>query len=301
MPVAFIGLGGMGRGMAHRLVERGFPLVVHNRSREKAEELFAAGATVAESAGAAAAGADTVVLSLSDEAAVEDVLFTQVSPALKPGAVVIDTSTVSPTFSRQATERLAVTGAHRLEACVVGNPAAARAGGLRILTAGSVAHVEQAREVLDALGSEVLHLGEPGAAATMKLVMNLLLGAQVASLAEAVAYGVEAGLDRDLLLAAIGGSGFSSKVMSFRADLMRKRSYEPAAFRSRLMEKDLRLGLREAARLGVSMPVVEQAAMRFHHLVEAGDGDLDAAAVLELQQRDRGRPGVSRAPEPGAR
>ena len=132
----------------------------------------------------------------------------------------------------------------------------------------------------------------------MKLVMNLLLGAQVASLAEAVSYGVAAGLDRDLLLAAIGGSGFSSKVMSFRADIMRERRYEPAAFRSRLMAKDLGLGLGEAARLGISMPVVERAADRYRDLVEKGDGDLDAAALLELQQRDKGRPGTVRAPGP---
>ncbi|MFI6847830.1 NAD(P)-dependent oxidoreductase [Kitasatospora sp. NBC_00085] len=279
--LAFIGLGSMGGGMAHRLLRSGHPLTVHNRTASRAEPLRAEGAVVAATAAEAAAGAGTVLLSLSDEAAVEQVLFGEVVPVLAPGALVIDTSTVSPEYARQAAARLAAGGLRRVEACVVGNPIQAREGQLRVFLSGEDRDVEAVRPVLETIGSELVPLGAPGSAATAKLILNLLLGAQVASLAEAVTYGERAGLDRDRLLASIAGSGFSSQVMRFRAELMRKNSYRPAFFRSELMEKDLRLAVADAADAGVAMPVLETVRARFAAVVEAGDGDKDASVVIE--------------------
>lgn len=278
--LAFIGLGGMGSAMALRLIDRGFTLTVHNRTAAKAEPLRAAGATVAATAGQAAAGARIVLVSLSDEAAVEQVVFGALD--LAPGTLVIDTSTVSPGYAREANARLAAVGVRRVESCVLGNPQLTRAGRARILTAGAPEDIEEVRPVLKALGgSQVLYLGEAGQAATMKLVFNMLLGAQVAALAEGVRYGVRAGLDRDTLLSAIAGSGFSSMVLSFRAEIMRTRSYEPAAFRTQLMAKDLRLISQDAAALGSDTPVMDLVYGLFGDVVAAGGGDKDAAVILE--------------------
>ncbi|GAA2597844.1 NAD(P)-binding domain-containing protein [Streptomyces axinellae] len=280
-PLAFVGLGNMGGGMAHRLLDAGHTLTVHNRTPAKAEPLAEAGATVAASAAEAAKGASVALLSLADEAAVEDVLFGQVADVLAPGSVVIDTSTVSPAYARECAERLARTGLRRVEACVVGNPFQAREGKLRVYTSGEEDDIARVAGVLDTLGTQVVHLGAPGTAATLKLIFNLLLGAQVASLAEAVAYGVAAGLDRDKLLTSIAESGFSSIVMRFRAELMRKGAYEPAFFRSTLMEKDLRLALRDAATAGVPLPVLDSVRERFARVNEAGDGGKDASVIIE--------------------
>ncbi|KWX04659.1 3-hydroxyisobutyrate dehydrogenase [Carbonactinospora thermoautotrophica] len=281
--LAFLGLGGMGAGMAHRLAEQGFALTVYNRTPSKAQPLVAAGATAAATPAEAAEKADAVLLSLSDEAAVDAVLFEAggVQETLRPKTLVIDTSTVSPAYSRQVTQRLAALGARRVEACVLGNPHQARAGELRVLAAGDADAVDAAMPVLEVLGKQVVRLGPVGTAATTKLAFNSLLAAQVAALAEAVQLGVQAGLDRDMLLAAMAGSGFSSPVLAFRAGLMRERRYEPAAFRARLMDKDLRLVLAEAARLGVGMPVAEAVARWYGSVVEAGDGDRDAAVIVE--------------------
>ncbi|MEV4438270.1 NAD(P)-dependent oxidoreductase [Streptomyces sp. NPDC049577] len=279
--LAVIGLGAMGGGMAHRLLESGFRLTVHNRTPRKAEPLVERGATYACDAAEAVAGHRVVLLSLSDEQAVDEVLFDQVAPALERGGLVIDTSTVSPGYARAAAERLAALGLRRVEACVVGNPLQARKGELRVFTAGPQADAEEVRDVLDALGGESVHFGAPGSATTVKLVLNLLLGAQVASLAEAVEYGARAGIDRDRLLASIAGSGFSSAVMRFRADLMRSAQYEPAYFRASLMEKDLRLAIEAAERSGVELPVLKTVRDRFAAVVAAGDGDKDAAVVVE--------------------
>ncbi|GAA0526083.1 hypothetical protein GCM10010172_03240 [Paractinoplanes ferrugineus] len=283
--VAVIGLGGMGGGMAHAVLAAGFPLTVHNRTGAKAVPLAEAGATVAASVREAVTDADVVLLSLSDEAAVETVLFDEVVPALGAGATVVDTSTVSPAFSRRTENRLREAGLRRVEACVVGNPDMARGGRLRVLVAGDPADAAAVRPVLDAIGTEVRHLGATGNAAVLKLTLNVLLGVQVSGLAEVVQYAEAAGLDRDDVLAAVAGSGFSSPVLAFRADLMRRRQYSPPAFRSSLMLKDLRLAVEHAAQAGVTMPVAGRSAERFADVVAAGHGDDDAAVIVETPSR----------------
>ncbi|WP_084729786.1 NAD(P)-dependent oxidoreductase [Streptacidiphilus neutrinimicus] len=283
--LAFVGLGNMGGGMAARLLARGFELTVHNRTAEKAAPLAAAGAVVADSPESAVAGVTTVLISLADEHAVEEVLFGRIVPALAPGSVVVDTSTVSPGYAVEAARRLAEAGLRRVEACVVGNPLQAREGQLRVYVSGPEDDVAAVRPILDAIGSEVVPTGPFGTATTVKLIFNLLLGAQVASLAEAVGYGVTAGLDRDTLLQAVAASGFSSVVMRFRAELMRAGRYQPAFFRSVLMEKDLRLAVAAARDNGVDLPVLESVRAAFASVVDAGDGDLDAAVVIEHTKR----------------
>ncbi|MFI6823847.1 NAD(P)-dependent oxidoreductase [Micromonospora sp. NPDC050187] len=283
--VAVLGLGGMGGGMAHRLLSSGVELTVWNRTAAKAAGLVAAGARQADSPAEAVAEADVVLVSLADEDAVEQVLFGAVCRAARPGTPIVDTSTVSPTYAREAGERAARAGVKRIEACVIGNPHQARNGELRVLTAGAQEDLAEVGDLLALLGPQVVHLGPPGMAATMKLVFNAMLGAQVASMAEAIAYGERSGLNRDMLLRAVEHSGFSSKVMSFRAALMRERKYEPAAFRTRLMNKDLRLALAEAAKVGVDMPVIERSAVTFTEAIDAGYGDQDAAAVHEMLSR----------------
>ncbi|MFM9608662.1 NAD(P)-dependent oxidoreductase [Streptomyces sp. V2] len=281
--LAFIGLGNMGGGMAHRLLERGHRLTVFNRTAAKAEALVAGGAVLAGSPEGAAEGHRVVLLSLSDEQAVDEVLFGRVVPVLEPGALVVDTSTVSPGYARDAAERLAAKGLRRVEACVVGNPLQAREGALRVYVSGAEEDFAEVRPVLEALGSQVLHLGPPGTATSMKLVLNLLLGAQVASMAEAVAYGVAAGLDRDQLITSIAESGFSSVVMKFRAALMKGGRYEPAFFRADLMAKDVRIATEAAHASGLSVPVLDTVLDRFSAVVAAGDGAKDAAVIVEHQ------------------
>jgi len=281
--LAFVGLGGMGAGMAQRLRIAGFPLVVYNRTAAKAVPLAAAGARVAASSAEAAGAARIVFLSLSDQHAVEQVLFGELSGHLSPGTVVVDTSTVSPAYSVDAAERLARAGATRVEACVLGNPAMAHAGKLRVFTAGRRADVNRVRDALDALAQDVQHVGTTGSACALKLAFNMILGNQVAALAEAVSFVERTGVDRNLFLTALTASGFSSPTLAFRAELVRARRYEPPQFRSGLMEKDLRLVVSEATARGLDLPVTACAADRFAEAVRAGDGDKDAAVVAELR------------------
>lgn len=279
--LAFIGLGAMGGGMAHALRTAGFPIMVFNRTRSRAEPLAAVGARVADSPAQAADGVRVVVLSLSDEQAVEEILFGQLAGRLRPDAVVVDTSTVSPAYAIEAGRRLAKEGVRRVEACVLGNPAMARSGALRVFTAGREEDVAEVRAVLDAIGQEVRHVGGPGSASALKLAFNLILGNQVAALAEAVRLTDGAGVDRDLFLTALTASGFSSPTLAFRAEMVRARRTEPAHFRLRLMHKDLALAVSEAAARGDELPVTAAAATRFAEGITRGHGDHDAIALID--------------------
>jgi 3-hydroxyisobutyrate dehydrogenase-like beta-hydroxyacid dehydrogenase len=280
-PVAVLGLGGMGLGLALSLVRAGFPVIGYNRTRSKGDPLAAAGGTVAATAGDAVAAATVVVVSLADESVVEDLLFRQLAGRFCPGTTVIDTSTVSSSFSLSARQRLAALGHARVEACVVGNPMMAAAGKLRIFTAGTTdqPHVEH---VLAALGQSVTWVGEGGAACALKVAFNLVLGNQIVAVAEAVTFAEQAGLSREIFLDALTESGFSSPTLSFRAAMMKVRQYEPAAFRAVLMEKDLRLAIDQAADHELDLPVTACAAERFATAVAAGHGDHDAAVVAGL-------------------
>ena len=281
-PVAVLGLGGMGAGMARALLAAGASVTAWNRSPDKAESLAEAGARVAASAEDAIAGACVTLVSLADETAVEQVVFGELSGRFTPGTVVVDTSTVSPAFAVDAQKRLAEAGVGRVEACVVGNPEMAAAGRLRVYAAGDEQMVDDVREVLESIGQEVRYLGETGRAGALKLAFNLMLGIQILGLAEAVRFVEAMGLDRDLLLQAFEGSGWSSPVLAFRARFMRDRAYRPAAFRSTLMHKDLDMAHREARAHMADLPMVHCALRSFGRVLKSGQGDLDAAVVAEL-------------------
>ncbi|MGH3926302.1 MAG: NAD(P)-dependent oxidoreductase, partial [Pseudonocardiaceae bacterium] len=145
--LGLLGLGSMGLGVAQRLLDSGFDVTVYNRTKDKATPAVQAGARLADSVPDAVAETGIVLLSLADETAVEQVLFGAALSALRPGAIVVDCSTVSPQFSRSATARLAAAGHARVEACLVGNPLQARSGQLRVLTAGESSDVEAVRPV----------------------------------------------------------------------------------------------------------------------------------------------------------
>jgi 3-hydroxyisobutyrate dehydrogenase-like beta-hydroxyacid dehydrogenase len=280
--ITVIGLGAMGAGVAASLLRAGHTVTVHNRTEGKAAPLVKSGAHAAASVADAVSGADIVVLSLADETAVDAVLFDQALPHLSDRATVVDMSTVSPRFARAASERLAEYGVARVEACVVGNPAMAQEGRLRVFTAGDETDAKRVEPVLDACAQQVRYLGDPGTASVLKLAFNLLLGVQTAGLAEAVALAEAAGIDRGLLLDAIDDSGWRSPVLSFRAGFLRRRQYRPAAFRAALMHKDLSLVLSEAEEHGVRLPVVSRVRDRYAEVLGHGRGDEDAAVVGEL-------------------
>ena len=297
--IAFIGLGVMGAGMASRLAENGYDVAVYNRTRSKAEEVGELGARVADSPADAAREADVVMLSLADQNVVSKLLFEAdgVFETLGEGGYLLDMSTVPPDFARELAERAGQAGYRALDACVLGNPFHARQGELRVMAGGDEGDFRAVEPLLEAVGKEVTYLGESGMGATMKLVLNMLMGVQMPALAEAVVFGERAGLDREKILEMISKSGYSSPVMSFRCAIMGQRNFELAAFKLGLMRKDMTLVLGESQKLGVPMPVSESAYAMLTAAQQQGLGDLDVAAILAFQER---LTGMEDYPWPGA-
>ncbi len=288
--IGFIGLGNMGSGMACRLAEAGYELAVYNRTQSKAQEVAGLGARVAQSPADAASGADVVMLSLADQNAVTSVLdgADGVFGSLRAGGYIVDMSTVPPEFARELGPRAEQAGYHALDACVYGAPQHARSGELRVLVGGEEDDFHAVEEVLDTLGKQLAYLGAKGTGATMKLVLNMLMGVQIPALAEAIVYGERAGLPREKILEMIAGSGYSSPVMTFRCGMMGRRSFEQAAFRLSLMRKDMMLVLAESHELGVPLPVAESAYAMLTAAKQQGLGDLDVAAMLPFMERMAG-------------
>ncbi|MDQ1438181.1 MAG: 3-hydroxyisobutyrate dehydrogenase [Acidimicrobiaceae bacterium] len=286
--IAFVGLGGMGGGMACRLAESGFPMAVYNRTASKADEVAGLGARVASSPADAAAEADMVLLSLADESVVEQLLYGSDGGALqglKPGGLVVDMSTVSPDFARASAARGKEAGYRVLDATVLGNPFHARSGDLRVMVGGDADDYAEGLPVFEALGKQVLHVGTNGMGASMKLVLNLLMGIQMPAMAEALVFGEALGLTRQAMLSLINGSGYSSPVMNFRCDIIEKRAFDFAAFKLGLMRKDVMLVLEEAHKHAVPMPVSEAAYSMLTAAKQQGLGDLDVSAIVAFQER----------------
>lgn len=302
--IAYIGLGVMGAGMAARLVESGYNVAVYNRTRSKAEEVGKLGARIAESPADAAREADVVMLSLANQDVVSQMLFGEngVFETLAQGGYILDMSTVPPDFPRELASRAREAGYRALDACVLGNPFHARQGELRVMAGGEEDDFKAVEKLLEALGKEVTYLGASGMGATMKLVLNMLMGVQMPALAEAVVFGERAGLSRDKILEMISKSGYSSPMMSFRCAIMGQRNFDFAAFKLGLMRKDMTLVLGESQKLGVPMPVTETAYSMLTAAQQQGLGDLDVAAILAFQERMTGMegyewPGANGSPE----
>jgi 3-hydroxyisobutyrate dehydrogenase len=288
--VGFIGLGVMGAGMACKLAESGYDVTVYNRTRSKAEEAEKLGATIADSPADAAREAEVAMMSLADQNVVEKIVFGDdgVASTLPSGSYLVDMSTVPPPFARELGERARASGHKALDACVLGAPFHARSGELRVMVGGDAGDFEALRGIFETIGKDVTYLGGNGMGASMKLVLNMLMGVQMPALAEAVVFGERAGLPRDKVLEMIAQSGYSSPVMAFRCMLMGQRSFENASFKLSLMRKDMMLVLDECKELGVPLPVSETAYSMLTAARQQGLGDLDVAAILAFQERMSG-------------
>ena len=292
-PLAVCGLGNMGLGLALRLRDLGVPLAVFNRTPSKAQSLVDAGAKLAPTPAAAVAGRRLVLLSLSDEHAVRDVLLDPEQGALgalDAGAIVVDCSTTSSRAAEDVAALAAERGVDVIDACVIGNPFHARTGDVRLVLGGRADVIARARPLLEHLAKEVVAIGANGAASSMKVALNLVMGAQMAAVAEAVALAEAAGIDGATALGIIGSSGYASPMLAFRCALAASRAFRPAAFRLDLMAKDLHLALGEAARTGAALPSTATVAALHDDAIAAGLGDCDAVALVALLERRAGLP-----------
>jgi 3-hydroxyisobutyrate dehydrogenase len=259
--IGFLGLGHMGMPMAQRLLDAGYPLTVYNHTTERAEQFAPGRAQVARIPREATEHSDVLVLMLSDDAAVREVIFGDQGAlsVAQRGAVLLDMSTVSPETNRRVTEEAHSSGIDVLDAPVSGSVPQAQQGSLVIFVGGEKPVFERCRPILEAMGQQVFYMGPSGSGNTMKLVVNTLLGVEMQAIAEALALGEKAGLNRATLLDVLGQTAVIAPSHKAKLENASKSQY-PAAFAVAMMHKDFGLILDEAARLSVAMPATAAAA-----------------------------------------
>jgi 3-hydroxyisobutyrate dehydrogenase len=253
--VGFIGMGGMGSRMASRLLAAGYSLTIYNRARERTHTLEQRGAKVAALPGTLAAGSDIVFSSLADDAAVASVMLGQggALTAARPGTIFIEMSTISPATSRSLHEAALGRGVAFLDAPVSGTTSTAEQGQLVIFVGGEKSVYESCKLILSELGRESFYMGPSGAGAMMKLCVNTLLGVGMQALAEALAFGLKGGLERNRLLEVLSHTAVVSPSQVSKLKNVSSGAYPPA-FPLRLMFKDFGLVVDTAMHLSAAMP-----------------------------------------------
>jgi 3-hydroxyisobutyrate dehydrogenase len=253
--IGFIGLGIMGRGMARNILKAGFPLRVWNRTASRMDELAAEGAGPASSPGDLAFHSDIIITCVSDTPDVEQVLLGEggVIHGARPGSLVIDMSTISPRATQRIAAHLAERHIHMLDAPVSGGSEGAARGTLSIMVGGDVTQFERALPVFQAMGTTITHLGPIGAGQTTKLVNQILVVGHALAMSEALLFAQAGGVDLRKALEAVSGGAAGSWMLSNRGPQILVRDWRPG-FTIDLQQKDLRLVLQEADRLGVPLP-----------------------------------------------
>jgi len=289
--VGFAGLGTMGAAMAANLQRAGFPLTVWNRTASRAESLRAAGASVAASPRELAGGVDIVVCCLSDTPDVEAVLFGQdgLASGGRPGGLVIDCSTISPSATRGFAARLAEQGLAFVDAPVSGGSEGAEKATLTIMVGGEAAAVERAQPVLAAMGRTITHMGPVGAGQATKAVNQVIISGSYLGVAEGLVLAMQAGLDVDKVVTALSGGAAQSWVLANRSGRMIANDY-PLGFKVALHRKDLGIALDLAREVGASLPVAGLTAEIENGLMRRGHGDDDISAVARAIRSWSGLP-----------
>ena len=286
--VGFIGMGGMGSRMARRLLTAGYDLTVYNRKRERTRLLEQAGAKVAATPRDLAAGADIILSSVADDAAVESVMFGDdgALTAARLGNTFIEMSTASPGMSRRLYETARGNAVSVLDAPVSGSTPQAEHGQLIIFVGGEQNVYDQCKPILDVLGKASFYMGPSGSGAMTKLCVNTLLGLGVQALAEAIALGLRAGLERERFLEVLGETSVLSPSQKSKLANAGSDTY-PATFPLRMMLKDFGLILHRAMELSVPMPATaaaEQVCAAEYARQSAADSDEDFSSVIRAMQ-----------------
>ncbi len=279
-PVGVVGLGLLGTALCERLLAGGYPVVVYNRTRAKAEPLVARGARWSENP---FAECDRVVICLYTTAVVEQVL-SEMQSGLRAGQILIDTTTGDPVETAALGRRLAERGVQYLESPIAASSEQTRRGEALALVAGPVAAFEACRDLFACLAAKAHHVGPWGSAAKVKLVNNLIVGLNRLALAEGLAFAKAIGLDAAKTLEVLREGNASSVAMHVKGHKMVTGDFTPQAKLSQ-HAKDVRIMLEEAARAGASLPLSELHLRLLEQAEAAGWGELDNSAIMRVYER----------------
>lgn len=282
MRVAFFGLGIMGHAMATNLVKAGHEVTVWNRTPGKLVE----GAAVAPTPAAAAQGAEVVWMCVADTAAVEQVLFGAegAEKSLAEGAIVADSSTISPAATVKFADRLRAKSVAYVDAPMTGSKIGAANGSLIFMVGGDSGVIDRLGPLFAAMGKKICRMGETGKGQATKLAMNLQIALIFEGFAEGLTLATKLGVDPKQLVSLIEATMVKSGVVEYKAPFVLQRDFTPN-FPLRLMHKDIRLALEAAKEARVKLPALETVEEIYEMATEDGHRDLDYAATLTLLEK----------------
>ena len=290
--IGFIGPGIMGGPMALNLMKGGHKLWVHARRPAAAQTLVAAGATACASPAEVAKHADVIFTIVADTPDVESVIFGEQGIALqaRPGTVIVDMSTISPTATKSIAERLARQRVEMLDAPVSGGETGAINGTLSIMVGGKPEIFERIKPLFDCMGKNIVHIGGNGAGQVAKACNQIVVAVTIEAVAEALTFARKNGADPAKVREALMGGFAGSKIMEVHGKRMLDNDFKPG-FKVGLHQKDMRIVMETAHQLGVALPAAALVTQHLNALMGTGDTSLDSAAVVKVIERMSGMGG----------
>ena len=286
MKIGYIGLGIMGKAMARNIMQAGYSVVVHNRSRQSVGELVGEGAIEAHSPAEVAAQVDVVFTNLPDSPDVELVALGEagIIEGAHEGLIFIDNSTIKPATTRMIGERLAEEGVTMLDAPVSGGDIGAREGTLTIMVGGPEDALNQVRPVLEAVGKTITHVGGLGDGQIAKAANQIMVAAQMVAMGELLILAQKSGADPEKVVQAIRGGAAGCWTLDNKPQRLFAGNRQPG-FKAYMQAKDLGIVMDTAREYGVSLPSSAVNTQLFNAMLEMGMRELDNSAVLAVIEK----------------
>ncbi len=281
LKVGYIGLGLMGKSMARNILRKGFPLVVHNRSRGAVEELTAEGAKPAAIPSEVANQVDVVITNLPDSPDVEQVALGEagIIEGAHEGLIFVDNSTIKPASARLIAEKLGEKGILCLDAPVSGGDIGAKQGTLAIMVGGPVDALEKVKPVLEAMGKTITHVGDIGAGQIAKAANQIMVAAQMVAMGELLVFAKKSGADPQKVVKAIQGGAAQCWALDVKPQRLFAGNREPG-FKAYMQAKDLGIVMDTARMYGIPLVSASVHTQLFNAMLEMGMRELDNSAVI---------------------
>jgi 2-hydroxy-3-oxopropionate reductase len=290
--IGFIGPGIMGRPMALNLIKGGYKLWAYARRPETLQPLTSAGATACATASELAKHADVIFTIVSDTPDVEAVIFGEqgIANHARPGSVIVDMSTISPTATKAFAERLEKLGLEMLDAPVSGGETGAINATLSIMVGGKSNVFDRVKPLFECMGKNIVHIGGNGAGQVAKACNQIVVAVTIEAVAEALTFARKNGADPAKVREALMGGFAGSKIMEVHGKRMLDNDFKPG-FKVGLHQKDMRIVMETAHQLGVALPAAAMVTQHLNALMGTGDTNLDSAAIVKVIERMSGMGG----------
>jgi 2-hydroxy-3-oxopropionate reductase len=281
--LGYIGLGLMGKPMARNLLNAGYQVVVHNRSREVVQELAAEGAQEAFSPREVASRVDIIFTNLPDSPDVELVALGEdgILEGTREGLIYVDHSTIKPSLARRIETEFRAKGAFALDAPVSGGDIGAQQGTLAIMVGGPEAALEQVRPVFEVVGKTITHVGDAGSGQIAKAANQIMVAAQMVAMAELLIMAKKAGADPARVIQAIQGGAAQCWTLDVKPQRLFAGNRQPG-FKAYMQEKDLNIVMETAREYGVPLPSAGLHTQLYGAMLALGLKDLDNSAVIAV-------------------